>query len=136
MSVGDFSLYDDLVGVPWVRDGRDKSGLDCTGLVLEVLKRIGILVPDPVAIITDPHRASAHELLNAYQMFQPVIPPYRLGDVAVIRLRGELADHLGVFVDPVSIMQAGKEVGVTITPLERMQSKLDCVLRYDNDCHG
>jgi cell wall-associated NlpC family hydrolase len=36
----------DLVGVPFVDRGRDKSGFDCWGLCLEVFKRYGIALPD------------------------------------------------------------------------------------------
>jgi cell wall-associated NlpC family hydrolase len=37
----------DLIGVPFVQNGRDpKTGLDCYGLFKEVQKRIGIDVPE------------------------------------------------------------------------------------------
>jgi cell wall-associated NlpC family hydrolase len=34
--------YDDLIGVPFVYGGRDKQGLDCFGLVMEMLRRDGL----------------------------------------------------------------------------------------------
>ena len=38
--------YDDLLGVPFKTHGRDKSGMDCYGLVLECLRREGKSLPD------------------------------------------------------------------------------------------
>ena len=38
--------YDDLLGVPFKAHGRDKSGMDCYGLVLECLRREGKSLPD------------------------------------------------------------------------------------------
>lgn len=38
--------YDDLLGVPFKVHGRDKSGMDCYGLVLECCKREGKHLPD------------------------------------------------------------------------------------------
>ncbi len=36
----------DLVGIPYRHHGRDSAGMDCYGLVIEVLKRIGKNLPD------------------------------------------------------------------------------------------
>ena len=36
----------DLIGIPYKEHGRDKSGMDCYGLVMEVAKRFGVNLPD------------------------------------------------------------------------------------------
>lgn len=38
--------YSDLIGVPFQYGGRDHNGLDCFGLVMEMLKRQGVNVHD------------------------------------------------------------------------------------------
>lgn len=39
--------FDDLIGVPFKKGGRTADeGLDCWGLVIEVFRRFGIIVPD------------------------------------------------------------------------------------------
>ena len=39
--------YSDLIGVPFKNRGRDvQSGLDCYGLVMEVFKRFGKVIPE------------------------------------------------------------------------------------------
>lgn len=44
---GDY--WADLLGVPYRSGGRDRTGLDCLGLVLVVQRRLGYDPPDPVA---------------------------------------------------------------------------------------
>lgn len=38
--------YSDLIGIPFVTGGRDKNGLDCYGLAMEVFRRYGIKIPE------------------------------------------------------------------------------------------
>jgi len=38
--------YNKFIGIPFIWDGRDESGLDCYGLVMEILKGQGHIVPD------------------------------------------------------------------------------------------
>ena len=39
--------YSDLIGVSFKNHGRDvKTGLDCYGLVMEVFKRNGVILPE------------------------------------------------------------------------------------------
>ena len=39
-------MYDDLLGVNWKFNGRDKDGIDCWGLAIEVYKRNGRVLPE------------------------------------------------------------------------------------------
>ena len=39
--------YDDLLNVPFRWGGRDKSGMDCYGIVAECCKRAGTPISDP-----------------------------------------------------------------------------------------
>lgn len=38
--------YSDLIGVPYKLNGRDKTGLDCYGLVIEMFARNNVTLPD------------------------------------------------------------------------------------------
>ena len=40
-----FSLYGDLLPVPYLKNGRTLAGLDCVGVFLEVQRRLGRTLP-------------------------------------------------------------------------------------------
>lgn len=39
-------MFKDLIGIPFVFGGRDKTGLDCYGCTIEAFKKFGIRIPD------------------------------------------------------------------------------------------
>jgi probable lipoprotein NlpC len=41
-----YSLWCDLLGLPWRKDARGPDAYDCVGLLLEILRRIGLSIPD------------------------------------------------------------------------------------------
>lgn len=69
------TIFQDLIGVPFVRGGRDRSGLDCLGVVLEILDRMGIpreSRPDPWARLRELYdsrdRGALREILAGGQV--------------------------------------------------------------------
>lgn len=50
-------LYGDLIGIPFKAGGRSKRGIDCAGVASEILRRLGVEVPDdawtPGAMLRD-----------------------------------------------------------------------------------
>lgn len=52
--------YTDLIGVPFLNQGRDiKQGFDCYGLVMEVYKRFGYNIPEYTADFDDTEKINA-----------------------------------------------------------------------------
>ena len=52
--------YGDLIGVPFVGNGRSKeTGFDCYGLVQEMFRRAGRTLPDYTADFKDVQRVDA-----------------------------------------------------------------------------
>lgn len=133
--LGDLPDVHDLIGVPWVLDGRSPaSGLDCTGLVLCVLDRLGIIIEDPLELLKRPHHArGADEILEFYRQWRPAPHPYQAGDVATILHReGAPVQHLGVMLNAKKLIHTARGTGAAVVTLERLGTLVDVVLRHDS----
>jgi predicted phage tail protein len=52
-------VYSDLIGIPWKKGGRDKTGFDCYGLAMEMFRRAGKDLPEYAYDEIDPERIDA-----------------------------------------------------------------------------
>lgn len=94
--------FKDLIGIPFVFNGRDLRGLDCYGLAREALRRFGYDVPE--------FSFACYDALDIYAAvldqvaggrWQPVAPPIPAGAVVVMAIDpvSPLAcQHIGVHV--------------------------------------
>ena len=93
----------DYVGLPFAEHGRDRTGVDCWGLVRLVLgERFGVALPCHGTDYRSTLDADGLGALIAREMrpaWRPVDGPGRAGDVALLRLRGAPM-HVGVVVAP------------------------------------
>lgn len=108
----------DLMALPFQRGGRGVDGIDCLGLTLAVLERIGIPAPDPWHSV---HEAWRKGDLDAATGFGP---GWRRIEVAEIGLDGDVllfdvwgcrAAHVAVLFDGY-VLHATAEVGVHRKP--------------------
>ena len=61
------SVYADLIGKPFLWRGRGEGGLDCFGLVLEMFKRTGQVLPQ----LNTPSNLAAVSAMAAVQFANP-----------------------------------------------------------------
>jgi cell wall-associated NlpC family hydrolase len=107
-----------LVGIPFVSRGRDvNTGLDCWGLVIEVLKRIDINVPD---FYVDAHDAtSIADIKMVFESKWEKIPKPEIGVVVGMNLdrscMPEITQHYGVCIDRRRFIHTIENQGVIIT---------------------
>lgn len=100
------ALYLDLVGVPYLEDGRDPNvGLDCLGAVIVVARRRGFAVEDPTV------ERLAERWPRSWEAVDRPVP----GDAVL----WQLADgaHIGVLVSPRRVLHAARGAGVVVSPL-------------------
>jgi cell wall-associated NlpC family hydrolase len=122
--------WQEYVGLPFRFDGRDRSGIDCWGLVrLVFAERAGIDLPSygeirasDLARVAEIMTAARH--LPPWQMEVPV-PKARALDVVLMlgRRRGQAAErmHVGVMVDAARVLHVEAETAAVVVPLDHPQ---------------
>jgi cell wall-associated NlpC family hydrolase len=110
---------DDIIGVPWIEGGRDpSSGLDCLGVVLLVLERMGLPSFDPWAVWADAWR-------RGWRQIEQAVPDgwsrlsdgalLRPGDVVITQSEGH-PTHVVIVVEDRRVVSAMKGRGVVLLP--------------------
>ncbi|MBR0318896.1 MAG: C40 family peptidase [Spirochaetia bacterium] len=110
--------YDDLIGIPFRQFGRDKSGMDCYGLVLECCRRSGRNLIDlrrgleslPADLIND----YISRGMNVRQIRRP-----EPGCIVCTAYRRSL--HIGYMTDRQNVLHATFDKGVRLSPLAVMR---------------
>lgn len=122
--------YSDLLGTPFLRHGRSKEGIDCLGIVLEMYRRAGIDVPDPLEHMPgDPLNEDIFADITQGS-WREVVGGYRELDVIVFRdSQGRL--HVGVLVTLSKMLHATENNGVVVSPIRYRQQSIEKVYRYE-----
>ncbi len=105
------------IGIPFKSGGRDKSGLDCYGLVrLVYIEQFDATLPDLRDLYTN--ALDTNETAPLYQKYAPLLRGDKSncpkpGDVAVILERG-LPTHLGIYVGSGYILHVTRHFGTIL----------------------
>jgi hypothetical protein len=109
--------YDDLLNIPFKKFGRDKSGFDCYGVVMECCKRAGTPLKDLYSDIVDLPADKVNEYiaggLNVRQ-----IDNAKIG--ALVYSIYHSNTHVGYIVERDKVLHATIDRGVKISPLKAM----------------
>lgn len=115
--------YDDLIGVPFVDGGRDKSGMDCWGLVKEAFRRQGCEVPD--YHISAVEAADIAGTMKRQEDDWVRLDGPHVGCLVLLRLTpGCWANHVGICLGDGKFLHAYVATGVCIDRLRRWQSRI------------
>lgn len=125
--------FDDLVGIPFVEGGRDPAvGLDCLGIVLEGLRRLGIEAEDPwSALKQEWHRGWRPRDLDVPVGWVRATPraPLEAGDV-LGHGQTQVVDHLALMLPAGLVLQSTQQHGSVIFPLRRITMRIREVWRW------
>ena len=116
-------IVKDLIGIPYKPHGRDLSGMDCYGVVIEMMKRQGKNIPD--VFYGDTKKETNVSVL---QSLEAVIPNTKLdkpeeGAVVELLVNGQ-PSHVGVCLGDGTFIHAMEKIGVVMEPLYRYKKRI------------
>lgn len=106
--------YDDLLNVPFKKFGRDKSGYDCYGLVMECCRRAGTPLKDLYGDIVDLPADGVNDYISGGLNVRR-IPKPKVGALAYSIYKGNV--HVAYIVERNLVIHAIIDKGVRISPL-------------------
>ena len=113
-------MVNDLVGVKYIKGGRNPLyGLDCWGLVMEVYKRYGIVLPDMQ--------------LTLDTCWKQVMVPISVPLVVLISLHPIYLNHAGVFVGRGRILHTTEKTNAVIVHISSLGNRIKGYYKYVQD---
>ena len=110
--------YDDLLNIPFKKFGRDKSGFDCYGVVMECCKRAGTPLRDLYGDIVDLPADGVNDYISGGLNVREITAP-KVGAIVYSIYHGNV--HVGYIVDRGIVLHATIDKGVKISPLAALR---------------
>lgn len=110
--------YDDLLNIPFKKFGRDKSGYDCYGVVMECCKRAGTPLKDLYGGIVDLPADRVNDYVSGGLNVREIDAPKK-GALAYSIYKGNV--HIGYIVERGLVLHATIDKGVKISPLAALR---------------
>lgn len=110
---------EDLVGIPFVSKGRDKSGADCWGVFKMAQERFGNYVPD-VTVDAFDTEGIVREMTNQIRLWTRVEDPLP-GDAVVMAHDPnipEIIQHYGVYIGGGKMIHTIEKIGSMIVRID------------------
>ena len=106
--------YDDLLNIPYKVHGRDRSGYDCYGLVMECCRRCGTPIADPVKDLEKLDANLVNDYINKGINIRRINSP-EVGCIVEMSYGGNC--HVGFLVARNLVIHCTTNHGVKTTPL-------------------
>lgn len=110
--------YDDLLNIPFKKFGRDKSGYDCYGVVMECCKRAGTPLKDLYGGIVDLPADRVNDYVSGGLNVREINAPKK-GALVYSIYKGNV--HIGYIVERGLVLHATIDKGVKISPLAALR---------------
>ena len=127
--------YLDLLGIPFKTHGRDKTGMDCYGVLIEIAKRLGVDFPD--AFYNSVDKASKNNTYNFLFEKLPLEKIDKLEKYCVFFLfMGGKCSHVGVYLGEGKFIHATEDCGVCIQRMDRYKKWINGIYRIKGIKNG
>ena len=99
--------WHDLLGIPWRLHGKDRSGMDCSTIAEEVLRRLGHTPPETSAYRQKESAGTNNEMVNYFKILAEsydkigtdLSDAKQVGDLVLAEDNNGVARHLFVRVE-------------------------------------
>ena len=111
--------YTDLIGVPFVNRGRDKTkGLDCYGLVQEMYKKCGVEIAEYYADFNDAEKIQ--DLIISHTQGYPWkrIEKPEIPCLVTFRFGSEYVNHTAIYIGNNKFLHTRSKVGVCVDRID------------------
>ena len=114
--------WDDLLAVPFKWGGRDKSGMDCFGIVAECCRRAGTPINDPFRELdaSMPYEEAERVRRQSINMEEAESPA--VGRIVYAELEGK--SHVGYIVERGKVLHATTGRLPRVTPLQAFKNPI------------
>ena len=93
------SEYSHLIGIPYKDNGRDKKGVDCYGLVMQVYRILGIELPDYNSV-PEPEPRLINEIIKNNEYDWIKLEKYEIPCVVTFWMtNSDFTSHIGVVIE-------------------------------------
>ena len=125
--------YEDMIGIPFKEGGRDLSGLDCVGIILVLLKRLGKYVPEYESCF-DEYKKHVLIMDEIAKRCTPLAGPEPLCIVTFWKDNPDYTSHLGMVLENgYEFIHCPRNAGVVVQRLdaEPWKRKITGFYRYE-----
>lgn len=126
--------YDKYVGIPYLVNGRDYSGIDCWGLVcLYYRDELGIELPSYQEAYENPAETRVEKAISLYKNSWNSTTTPDVGDVVLFNIYGE-PRHIGIYVGNNMFLHSRDNKDSVIESLAspRWASRIEGIYKYAN----
>lgn len=111
-----------LIGIPFVSRGRNKDGMDCYGLLMELHRRMGIILPDYIYNSTDNRNLLHSLILEGKKITDEISRPEPLCIITISLIPG-YTQHVGMMIDNVNFIHTVRKRNVCIERIDAPEWK-------------
>ncbi len=122
MSTSDHDIVEQYLGIQYKEFGRDRSGLDCYGLLLLFYsEQLNIKIPDFHYENKDKAFTFSSLKQTYWSLFERIESPNKYDLAAFTQLGGKLTNHIGIMIDDNSFLHVPKDQMVIVSKLSHKQ---------------
>jgi cell wall-associated NlpC family hydrolase len=128
----DSELYIDLIGKPFKTNCKGPKYYDCFGLVYEIYRRAGIVLPDVNKMTFKDYEGISEELDRCKSFYKRIDNP-EPGCLVTFRANSKLVTHVGVIIDHCRMIHTREGIGVNIVRFDSpvWKAKLEGFYKYE-----
>lgn len=121
-----------LLGIPFRCGGRDRTGIDCFGVLIEAFKQNAIEIQDPL-LYDKPVATGESDVFeeNRSSEWIETTDTLRKGDVITFsKDGGDIPTHCGLLLADGKVLHATEKQGVISTPLRWFKKRICRIYRH------